>query len=118
MKTNFDAKSARLKSDSRSILLWFRRDLRLEDNPSLQFAVESGLNIIPIYIHSPDEDGDWGPGGATKWWLAQSLRVLDADLRERGARLVLRSGPALKILRSLVRETQAVTVVWARRYEP
>jgi len=37
-----------------AIVVWFRRDLRLRDNPALSKAVEAGIDIIPIYISSPD----------------------------------------------------------------
>ncbi len=41
-------------------------------------------------MFSPAEEGAWAPGGASRWWLHQSLAQLDADLRRRGSRLILR----------------------------
>lgn len=98
-------------------LLWFRRDLRLTDNSALTAALEAGA-VIPVYVHDPEADGDWAEGSATRWWLHHSLSALDLSLRELGARLIIRRGPALSCLRALMAETGAGRVVWNRRYEP
>jgi deoxyribodipyrimidine photo-lyase len=98
-------------------LVWLRLDLRLPDNPALCAAADGAL--IPVYIHSPEEDGPFAPGGASRLWLHDSLAALDAELRERGSRLVLRRGEsALEELKRLVAETGARRVLWNRRYEP
>ena len=51
-------------------------------------------------------------GGAARWWLAQSLRALQASLDAIGAPLVLRKGPAAKVIAELARETGAGAVFW------
>jgi len=99
-------------------LLWLRLDLRLADNPALQAAVERGGAVIPVFIHVPNEEAPWQPGGASRWWLHQSLRALDRDLHSAGSKLVIRQGPSLAMLRNLVKETGAGAVFWNRRYEP
>ena len=101
-----------------SSILWFRADLRLADNPALQTAIQRGGAIVPVFIHAPEEESPWSPGGASRWWLHQSLKKLDAALRARGSRLIIRRGPTLETLRSLVKETGATAVFWNRRYEP
>src|SRR5512142_1395956 len=93
-------------------LVWFRLDLRLADNPALAAAVARSARVLPIFIWAPEEEGDWPPGTASRWWLHQSLRSLDAALRRMGVRLVLRRGPSLDALRSLVRESRADAVFW------
>jgi deoxyribodipyrimidine photolyase len=99
-------------------LVWFRRDFRLADNPALQAALESGHDLIPVYIHAPHEEGNWAPGAASNAWRHRSLSALDADLRARGSRLVLRQGDSLQMLQSLITETGAEAVFWNRKYEP
>lgn len=98
-------------------LLWFRQDLRLADNPALLAAVAAG-DVIPVYIWSPEEDGTWRAGAASRWWLHYSLERLDAALQAKGSRLTIRRGPALGALESLILETGAQAVYWNRRYEP
>jgi deoxyribodipyrimidine photo-lyase len=103
---------------NRPALVWLRLDLRLADNPALEAAAKGGGAVIPVFIWSPAEEGEWPPGGASKWWLHRSLAALDARLRKLGSRLVSRRGPALDTLRALAKETGAGAVFWNRRYEP
>lgn len=99
-------------------LVWFRRDLRLQDNPALQAALDAGHVPVPVYIHAPHEEGDWAPGGASNAWLHRSLAALDADLRARGSALVLCQGDSQAELERLIEQTGAVAVYWNRKYEP
>jgi deoxyribodipyrimidine photo-lyase len=101
-----------------TVIVWLRRDLRLADNPALARAVASGRRVLPVYIHAPEEEGEWAPGAASRAWLHRSLASLDASLRALGSRLVLRVGPSLAALEALVAETGAEAVYWNRRYEP
>jgi deoxyribodipyrimidine photo-lyase len=103
---------------ARAAVVWFRQDLRLADNPALRAALDAGGPLIPLYIDSREEEGEWAPGGAARWWLHQSLAALAADLARRGSRLVIRSGPALPVLQELCRASGADAVYWNRRYEP
>ena len=99
-------------------LVWFRHDLRIDDNPALQAAVQRGGPVIPVFIWAPQEELPWAPGAASRWWLHQSLLHLDGDLREVGARLIIRNGKSLAELQRLIDETGADSVFWNRRYEP
>ncbi|GAA5072991.1 cryptochrome/photolyase family protein [Lysobacter panacisoli] len=99
-------------------LVWFRNDLRLDDNPALQAALDGGYVPIPVYIHAPDEGGDWRPGAASDAWRHRSLAALDAQLRRRGSHLRHFFGPSLATLQSLIAMSGAEAVFWNRRYEP
>jgi deoxyribodipyrimidine photo-lyase len=99
-------------------IVWFRQDLRLADNPALLAAVRRGGPVIPVFIWAPEEEGAWPPGAASRWWLHQSLKQLDASLRLLGSRLILRRGPTLDTIRDLLKATGTGTVFWNRRYEP
>lgn len=99
-------------------LVWFRQDLRLEDNPALAAAVARGGAVVPVYILDDAAEGNWPMGGASRWWLHHALQALDARLRERGSRLVLARGNAMEVLGGLVKSTGAGAVFWNRRYEP
>jgi deoxyribodipyrimidine photo-lyase len=99
-------------------IVWFRTDLRLTDNPALYAAFQRGGPVLPLFIWCPEEEGEWPLGGASKWWLHQSLGALGQSLMSLGSPLVVRQGLALELLRQLVRETGATAVFWNRRYEP
>ncbi len=99
-------------------LIWFRRDLRLDDNPALQAALRAGHVPVPVYIHAPEEEAPWVPGAASQAWLHKSLLALDADLRARGSRLIIRRGESLAEIEKLIAETRAEALHWNRLYEP
>jgi deoxyribodipyrimidine photo-lyase len=99
-------------------LVWFRRDLRLADNPALHAAAGSGAHVVALYIHAPAEEGPWAAGAASRWWLHHSLASLDAALRARGVSLTLRTGTSLQALVEVARETGATAVHWNSAYEP
>ena len=98
-------------------ILWLRRGLRLADNPALIAACERG-RVVPVYIDSSDEQGDWQAGAASRWWLHHSLKSLQKTFKAKGSRLTLRTGPGEKVLRALIDETGADAVYWDRCYEP
>ncbi|WP_426322067.1 cryptochrome/photolyase family protein [Microbacterium sp. E-13] len=97
-------------------IVWFRDDLRLADNPALRAAVDRGEPIIALYVFDEESPGVRPLGGAARWWLHHSLTSLGERLRERGASLVLRRGPADRVVREVVRDAAAGAVFWNRRY--
>ena len=97
--------------------MWFRNDLRLDDNPALHAAVSSGRPLVCLYVLDEDSDGLRLPGGASKWWLDKSLRALASDIAERGGQLTLRRGAAAGVIEDVVDKTGAQSVVWNRRYD-
>ena len=99
------------------ILVWFRRDLRLTDNPAWSWAAGSRRPVVPLFVLDEDE-GERPIGGASRWWLPGSLESLDRALRRQNSRLVLRRGTAGATIAALARETGASTIVWNRLYEP
>lgn len=100
------------------VLVWFRRDLRLADHPALNAAVKTGAPVVPVYILDDETPGKWRLGGASRWWLANSLRALGRDLEKRGSRLILRRGEAGRVLLQLAEEIKAQGVYFTRGYEP
>ncbi len=94
--------------------MWFRQDLRLEDNPALSAAAASG-SVLPLYILDDANVGDWKMGGASRWWLHHSLCRLNETL---GDRLWVLSGDAEAELARLCESLPVKKVVWNRCYEP
>ncbi|HEY0925796.1 deoxyribodipyrimidine photo-lyase [Brevundimonas sp.] len=101
----------------RPVIVWFRRDLRLADNPALAAAAATGRAVIPLYIL--DEGSGAHPlGGASRWWLDRSLAALERQLELLGSPLVLRRGRAELELIDVVQETGAAAVFMNRLFEP
>ncbi len=96
------------------IIVWFRRDLRLADNPALTRAAESGKPVIALYIDETDKAR--ALGAASKWWLHYSLENLTQSLDAIGGGLVIKRGFAAQVLDELTAQTGADHVVWNRRY--
>ena len=99
-------------------LFWFRRDLRLQDNPALRWAVSRDKPVYCIYIHSNCVDDEWSLGGASKWWLHHSLQALAISLKAVDSRLHLFTGDPEKKIEQIVKDTGATAIAWNRRYEP
>lgn len=98
-------------------ILWFRRDLRLTDQAALIAAAEAGP-VIPVYVLDDETPKHRRMGEASRWWLHESLELIDHALRQRGSRLILRRGAAADVLASLARETKAAAIHAIRHYEP
>jgi deoxyribodipyrimidine photo-lyase len=99
----------------RPLILWFRRDLRLGDQPMLAAAAASGRPLLPVVILDPETEA---LGAAPKWRLGLSVAAFAQALEGVGARLILRRGRALEVLRGLVAETGAGGVWWSRLHDP
>ncbi|MEY4708431.1 MAG: hypothetical protein RJB58_2154 [Pseudomonadota bacterium] len=97
------------------VIVWFRQDLRLADNPALRAAAGTGAPLVCLYILDDTSPGEWKMGGASRWWLHHSLAALDKSLK---GHLVLRRGDSALVLQSVMRETGADRIFWNRSYEP
>lgn len=98
-------------------IVWLREDLRLADQPAFTAAAREG-RVIPVYVLDDETPRHRRLGGAQRWWLHHSLASLDADLRKRGSRLILRRGVAADVLADLAAETGARRVHALRHYAP
>ena len=105
------------KDSPSPIVVWFRDDLRLDDNPALAAAVGQGRPVVALYVLDESKDGPRALGGASRWWLNLSLKALARDLDKIGVPLVLRKGPALKTVPAVLSEAGAGNIVWNRRYD-
>jgi len=96
------------------ILVLMNGMLRLADHPAFAAAVESGRSVVPVYVY--DDKQAWALGGASKWWLLQSLESLSEALKTCGSELVLIKGPVLGTLLDLAKEVSAGSVYLTRGY--
>ncbi|MGE3855481.1 MAG: deoxyribodipyrimidine photo-lyase [Dehalococcoidia bacterium] len=103
---------------------WLRRDLRLHDNAALTAALRAttatGGAVVPVFVLDPAALASrWHAQAARRQaFLFAGLRALDAELRARGSRLVLRAGAPTDVIPALVAETGATTVIAEADHSP
>ncbi len=93
-------------------LYWLRNDLRLSDNPALNYAAEHG-DVLAVYIF--DETLQRQMGTASARWLHDSLEALQTAL---DGRLLLLAGDPKKLIPEILHQHKIESVVWNRLYEP
>jgi deoxyribodipyrimidine photo-lyase len=98
-------------------LVWFRRDLRLQDNPALVDALAKGP-VQAVYIHAPEDEGAWPIGQAARWYLHHSLLALQRQLAAIDVPLHVLSGSAENALIERARELGVHRVACNRVMEP
>ncbi len=85
----------------------FTSDLRVHDHPPLRAAVDAADEVVPLFVRDPavDRAGFAAPNRLA--FLADCLTDLDAGLRRRGGRLVVREGDAVAEVCGAVRQSDA-----------
>ncbi|MEM9496015.1 MAG: deoxyribodipyrimidine photo-lyase [Pseudomonadota bacterium] len=101
-------------TDEKKIVVWFRQDLRLTDNPALAAAAREGA-VLPIFILDDNTAGDWKHGGAARVWLHHSLTALNASL---DGHLSVYCGDANDVITDILERLDISAVYWNRCYEP
>ena len=94
-------------------IFWFRRDLRLSDNPALLAAIEASDEIVPVFILDPSLINQ--SGSKRLAYLGQSLRSLDESL---GHRLHVMVGDQVEVLKELMKRYDANEVHISQEFEP
>jgi deoxyribodipyrimidine photo-lyase len=103
---------------SQRAIVWFRKDLRLADQPALDTALQANKEIIPVFIWDGEEGGNWSPGAASRWWLHHSLDSLSSSITKLGGTLILVQGKAAQVLPELAQTYQADQIFYGRCYDP
>lgn len=96
------------------IIVWFRQDLRLSDNPALYYAAQKG-SILPLYILDDHHAQQDKMGAASRYWLHHSLLALDKSLDDK---LSFYQGDAQQILLEIIQKYSVQAIYWNRCYEP
>ncbi|XP_047945492.1 cryptochrome-1-like [Salvia hispanica] len=99
-------------------IVWFRRDLRVEDNPALAAGMRAGA-VVAVFVWAPEEEGHYFPGRVSRWWLKNSLSHLDSSLRSLGTPLLTkRSTDSVSSLLEVVKLTGAGQLFFNHLYDP
>lgn len=100
------------------VIHWFRRDLRLTDNPALAAAAKAAEHVIPVYIQSEWRGSHRWTGPHRQQFLCESLTELAESLKAIGGGLIVRRGDAVAELERLVRETGSEAIFFNRDPDP
>lgn len=102
-------------------ILWFRNNLRLQDNPCLFYAFEQNWQVLPLYIIDERLDEKVFPelkrcGENRKAWQLANIISLQSDLRKHQAELYIKKGNVVQTLKKVIQITGIHTIITC--YEP
>ena len=91
-------------------IVWYRRDLRVHDQPALRAALDADERVVPVFCLDDRLLHGRHASGPRTQFLLECLNDLDASLRKRGGGLVLRHGPPERELAALAGEVAATSL--------
>jgi deoxyribodipyrimidine photo-lyase len=100
-------------------VFWFRRDLRLDDNAALHYALKSNLPVLPIFIFDEEildklQDKD----DARVTFIYQTIEQLDKELQKHGSSLLVFYDRPADTWQKLLNDYEIRTVYANHDYEP
>jgi deoxyribodipyrimidine photo-lyase len=99
-------------SQPKTSIIWFRRDLRINDHPALLAAIESSDQVIPLFILDKKQIDE--AGSKLLAYMSQSLRKLDDSL---GNKLHIIEGDQVEVLSTLIKKYGVEQVHISDEYE-
>lgn len=102
----------------KTIIVWFRNDLRVHDHPALAHAVQDADQVIPLFIFNEKLLHGRHAGSNRNRFLIECLEDLKASLNKQGADLVIRKGDPDTELQKLIEETKSDAVYYTADYTP
>ncbi|MCH9609967.1 MAG: Deoxyribodipyrimidine photo-lyase [Chlamydiales bacterium] len=97
----------------------FRRDLRLEDNTALNFALEQAKTVYPCFIFDPRQiERNRYKSSKAIHFMMHALSDLEMQLRNKGGRLYLFSGRADRVVEQLLSQNSIDLITFNRDYTP
>ncbi len=93
----------------KNCLIWFRNDLRLDDNHTVNLCLKNNYKVLPVYII----DESIPIGSSSKWWLKNSLKSLNKSMNNN---LLIKRGNSTEVLERLIQDYEISEVCWNARY--
>ena len=103
-------------TNNKTIIVWYRNDLRIHDHPALARAVKEAAHVIPLFIFNDAILNGHHSGSNRNRFLLESLDDLKSSLIELGGDLLYRKGDAANELIKLAHETGASAVYYTADY--
>ena len=99
-------------------IFWFRRDLRLDDNAALYYALNSGNKVLPIFIFDEEIIASLPKNDARVTFIYETLYAIQQIIKNVGGSILIKKGEPLKIWKELYNEYKIDTVYLNKDYEP
>jgi len=99
-------------------LFWFRRDLRLEDNTGLFHALQSGEDVLPIFIFDEVILSQLPKDDARVTFIHQQLEKIQQQLKPLGKSLAVFHGEPFEVFNKILTEHNIKEVYTNHDYEP
>jgi deoxyribodipyrimidine photo-lyase len=99
-------------------IFWFRRDLRLEDNTALHYALNSGLPVLPVFIFDTNILEELPRDDARVSFIYNTLQSIDDRLRQKGGLLKVLKGEPVRVWEQLITDYEIAQVYFNKDYEP
>ena len=98
-------------------IFWFRRDLRIDDNPGLYKALTNSKSVIPIFIFDTNIIENLPPDDARIKFIWHSLNLLNKRLKEIGSTLLVFKGNPLEVFKKFILKYHLKSVYVNKDYE-
>jgi deoxyribodipyrimidine photo-lyase len=99
-------------------IFWFRRDLRLEDNVALFYALQSEYPVIPLFIFDTEILNSLTKNDARVGFIYESLQKINTELNAIGSSLLIKKGSTTAVWKSLFNEFYISSIFLNKDYEP
>jgi len=99
-------------------VFWFRRDLRLEDNKGLHFALKASKNVLPIFIFDDDILEHLPKNDARVSFIYETLENINKELAKTDSGIYIKKGTTKDVWENLLSEFDIERVFFNKDYEP
>jgi len=108
-----------MKIDTPIVFYWFRRDLRLQDNTALFFALNSGLPVVPVFIFDSEILSQLSDkADARVSFIHDSFAKMNQQLKKYNSSILVKHGKPLEIWKELIKEFKSEAIFLNHDYEP
>ena len=104
--------------ENKVTFFWFRRDLRLEDNVALHYALKNSKNVQAVFIFDDDILKKLPKDDARVSFIYETLNTIDSSLKKIGSSLLILKGKPLSVFKTLISENKIEAVYTNKDYEP
>lgn len=100
------------------VIIWFRRDLRLDDNTALRAAIDSGQPVIPLFVFDPAILKSPRVSVPRLKFMLDALDSLATELHKHQRELLVRHGKPAEIIPGIVQQSGATALYYNIDYTP